>query len=56
MELGRKIGDGCVLFLKAVLWLLFGMLRIALEILKVGLLLFGLILRLFTCFVKAGTT
>ena len=56
MELGRKIGDGCVLCLKAVLWLLFGILNIVLDILKVGLLLFGLILRLFTCFVKAGTT
>lgn len=56
MELGRKISDGCAICLKAVLWLLFGILRIAVEILKVGLLLFGLILRLFTCFVKAGTT
>lgn len=56
MEFGRKIGDGCVLCLKAVLWLLFGILRITVEILKIGLLLFGLILRLFTCFLKVSTT
>ena len=55
MELMRKIGHGCALCFKAVMWLLLGMLKIMVEVVKVVLLVFSLILRLFTCFVRAGT-
>lgn len=55
MEFISKIGHGCSLCFKAVIWLLLGMLKIAMEIVKVVLLVFSFILRLFTCFVRAGT-
>ena len=55
MEFVRKIGYGCSLCFKAVIWLLLGMLKIIVEIVKVVLLVFSLVLRLFACFVRAGT-
>lgn len=55
MEVVSRVGHGCSLCFKAVLWLLLGMLKITVEIVKVVLLVFSLILRLFTCFVRAGT-
>lgn len=55
MEFMRKIGHGCSLCFKAVIWLLLGMLKIIVEVAKVVLLVFTLILRIFTCFVRAGT-
>ena len=55
MEFMRKIGHGCASCFKAVIWLLLGMLKIIVEIVKVVLLVFSLVLRLFACFVRAGT-
>lgn len=55
MEFMRKIGLGCLLCFKAVIWLLLGMVKIIVEVVKVVLLAFSLILRIFTCFFKAGT-
>ena len=51
-----KIGTGVLMILKAMAWLLLGTLKLSLEILKIVLLLFGLIMRIFLIFVKAGTT
>lgn len=51
-----KIGTGVLMILKAMAWLLLGTLKLSLEILKIVLLLFGLIMRIFLVFVKAGTT
>ncbi len=55
MKLMNKIGSGCFMCLKAVMWLLLGVLHLAIEMVKVILLLFGMILQLFVCFVRAGT-
>lgn len=55
MEFVSKVGYGCSLCFKAVIWLLLGMLKITVEIVKVVLLVFSLILRLFGSFVRAGT-
>lgn len=50
-------GIGIVLLtiLKAVVWLLLGALKLGLELVKIILLLFGLVLRVFLIFFKAGT-
>jgi len=50
-----KIGTGVLMILKAMAWLLLGILKLSLEILKIVLLLLGLIMRIFLAFVKAGT-
>lgn len=55
MELVRKMGCGCSFCFKAVIRLLLGMLKITVEVAKVVLLVFSLILRLFACFVRVGT-
>ena len=55
MEFMRKIGRGGSLCFKVVIWLLLGMLKITVEVVKVVLLVFSLILRLFGSFVRAGT-
>ena len=46
---------GIVKFLKGIVWLLLCLFKLQLEIAKVILLLFGLVLRLFLAFVRAGT-
>lgn len=51
-----KIGTGVLMILKAMAWLLLGTLKLSLEILKLFLLLFSLVMRIFLVFVKAGTT
>ena len=49
------IGYGILSFLKGIVWLILNLLKLQLEIAKVILLLFGLVLRLFLAFVRAGT-
>lgn len=51
-----KIGTGVLMILKAMAWLLLGTLKLSLEILKLFLLLFSLVMRIFLVFVKEGTT
>ena len=51
-----KIGTGVLMILKAMAWLFLGILKLSLEILKLFLLLFSLVMRIFLVFVKAGTT
>ena len=46
---------GIVKFLKGIVWLLLILFKLQLEIAKLILLLFGLVLRLFLAFVRAGT-
>jgi hypothetical protein len=53
--IGIKIG--CVLLMlgKGIAWSVLAVLKIILESLKIILLLFGLIMRIFLAFVRAGT-
>lgn len=55
MGILRKIRTGYTLCLKAVLRILLGIFKITVEFVKIVLLVFSMILRLFTCFVRAGT-
>ena len=48
------VGRGILMVLKAIVWLLLAILRLALEALKIFLLLFGLVARVFLIFVKAA--
>ncbi|WP_313181469.1 hypothetical protein [Lacrimispora sp.] len=48
------IGYGMHGFLKGIIWLILNLLRLLLELAKVILLLFGLVLRVFLAFVRAG--
>lgn len=49
------IGNGMLLILKAIVWLILNTLGLILELAKVILLLFGMVMRLFLAFVRAGT-
>ena len=49
------IGYGYLGFLKGIVWLILNLLKLLLELARVILLLFGLVLRVFLAFVRAGT-
>ena len=49
------IGYGMLGFLKGIVWLILNFLKLLLELARVILLLFGLVLRVFLAFVRAGT-
>ena len=49
------IGNSMLLILKAIVWLILNTLGLILELAKVILLLFGMVMRLFLAFVRAGT-
>lgn len=51
----KKIFTGILLILKAIAWLILNALGMILELAKIILLLFGLVMRLFLAFVRAGT-
>lgn len=51
MQLVRR---GLLMVLKAIVWLVFAILRLALEALKIFLLLFGLVARVFLIFAGAA--
>ena len=50
-----KIGCVLLMILKGIVWSALAVLKLALEFLKVTLLLFGLIRRVFLAFVRVGT-
>jgi hypothetical protein len=50
-----KIGCVLLMILKGIVWSALTVLKLALEFLKVTLLLFGLIMRVFLAFVRVGT-
>lgn len=50
-----RIGFILLAILKGLAWIVFIVLKFALEIIKTVLLLFGLVMRLFLVFVRAGT-
>lgn len=50
----QLVGRGILMVLKEIVWLVFAILRLALEALKIFLLLFGLVARVFWVFVKAA--
>ena len=50
-----KIGCVLLMILKGIVWSVLAVFKLALEFLKVTLLLFGLIMRVFLAFVRAGT-
>ncbi len=51
-----KIGCVLLMILKGIVWSALAVLKLALEFLKVTLLLFGLVMRVFLAFVRVGTT
>lgn len=50
-----KIGCGVLIILKAIAWLFLNTLKITLEMLKIILLLFSFVMRIFLAFLRAGT-
>jgi hypothetical protein len=50
-----KIGCVLLMILKGIVWSALAVLKLALEFLKVTLLLFGLVMRVFLAFVRVGT-
>jgi len=50
-----KIGCVLLMILKGIVWCMLAVLRLTLEFLKVTLLLFGLVMRVFLTFVRVGT-
>lgn len=50
-----KIGCVLLMILKGIVWSALAVLKLALEFLKVTLLLFGLVMRVFLVFVRVGT-
>ena len=48
------VGRGILMVLKGIVWLVFAILRLALEALKIFLLLFGLVARVFLIFARAA--
>ena len=50
-----KIGCVLLMILKGIVWCALAVLKLALEFLKVTLLLFGLVMRVFLAFVSVGT-
>jgi len=51
----RRIGFILLAILKGIVWVVLTVLKFALEVTKIILLLFGLVMRLFLVFVRAGT-
>lgn len=49
----QLVERGALMVLKAMVWVVLVVLRLALEVLKIFLLLFGLVARVFLIFVKA---
>lgn len=50
-----KIGCVLLMILKGIVWSALAVLKLALEFLKVTLLLFGLVMRVFLAFVRVET-
>jgi len=50
-----RIGIILLAILKGIAWVVLTMLKFTLEIIKIVLLIFGLVMRLFLTFVRAGT-
>jgi hypothetical protein len=50
-----EIGCFLLMILKGIAWGVLAVLKLALEFLKVTLLLFGLVMRVFVAFVRVGT-
>lgn len=50
-----KIGCVLLMILKGIVWSALAVLKLALEFLKVTLLLFSLVMRVFLAFVRVGT-
>lgn len=55
MNIFSKIGYFLLTILKGIAWLLLTILKLGLESLKIMLLLFGLVARIFLAFVRVGT-
>lgn len=55
MNIFSKIGYFLLAILKGIAWVLLTILKLGLESLKIMLLLFGLVARIFLAFVKVGT-
>jgi len=51
----KVILSGLLFLLKGMVWILFTALKLALEGVKIILLLFGLVMRIFLVFVRVGT-
>ena len=55
MNIFSKIGYLLLAILKGIAWVLLTILKLGLESLKIMLLLFGLVARIFLVFVRVGT-
>lgn len=55
MNIFSKIGYLLLAILKGIAWVLLTILKLGLEFLKIMLLLFGLVARIFLAFVRVGT-
>lgn len=55
MNIFSKIGYFLLTILKGIAWVLLTILKLGLESLKIMLLLFGLVARIFLAFVRVGT-
>lgn len=55
MNIFSKIGYLLLAILKGIAWVLLTILKLGLESLKIMLLLFGLVVRIFLAFVRVGT-
>lgn len=55
MNIFSKIGYLLLAILKGIAWVLLTILKLGLESLKIMLLLFGLVARIFLAFVRVGT-
>ncbi len=51
----RTIFSGVLFILKGIAWIILNLLKLAVECVKIILLVFGLVMRLFLAFVRAGT-
>lgn len=54
MGIIRGIGIGFLIIIKMILWMIAKLFVLALEVTKLLLLLFGLVMRIFLIFVRAG--
>lgn len=50
----QLVGRGILMVLKVIVWVALAILRLALEVLKMFLLLFGLVVRIFLVFARAA--
>ncbi len=55
MNIFSKIGYFLLTILKGIAWVLLTILKLGLESLKIMLLLFGLVAKIFLAFVRVGT-